>query len=61
MSDHAVGGVDHLVDGAPRKAANNQPECWRHDGVGKVLGKTFDGSAGDTGGVEAIGIASHNV
>ena len=57
VADHAVGGVDGLVGGRRRQAADRQPEGRRDDAVGKILGEAFDRRARHAGLVEPLGIA----
>ena len=45
VADHAVGGVDRLVGGRRRQAADRQPERRRDDAVGEILGEALDRSA----------------
>jgi hypothetical protein len=55
VADHAVGGIDRLVDDDARQAEQRKPQGRRHHGVGGVLGQTLDGAAGDAGAVEPGG------
>ena len=52
MADHAVGGVDRLVDGGARQSADRHPEGGRHHAVGEILGEALDRRARDAGLVE---------
>ena len=54
MSDHAVGGVDRLVECGAREPADGHPENRRHDGVGKILRQAFDRRARDARGIERL-------
>ena len=61
MADHAVGGVDRLVECGAGEPGNGQPEHRRDDAVGEILRKAFDRRARDAGLVERRGIASDDV
>ena len=47
VPDHAVGGIDGLVERRARQAGYDEPEDGRDNAVGKVLGEAFDGRAAD--------------
>ncbi len=57
MADHAVGGVDRLVEGAARQAEAADPEGRRHDPVGEVLRQALDRGPADGRLVEAVRVA----
>ena len=61
MADHAVGGIDRLVDRRPRQPRHDEPEERRDDAVGEVLGEALDGGARDAGLVERVGIAADDL
>ena len=42
MADHAVGGVDRLVDGGAGKPCEQHPEDGRNDAIGKIFRQAFD-------------------
>ena len=52
MANHAVGGVDRLVECGAGEPADGHPEHRRDNGVRKIFGETFDGGAGDACGIE---------
>ena len=52
MADHAVGGVDRLVERAARQAAERDPEERRDHAVGEILGQALDRGARDARLVE---------
>ena len=58
MADHAVGGVDRLVDRCARQAGHRQPEGRRDDAVGKILRQALDGGAADGGLVQRLRVAA---
>ena len=57
MADHAVGGVDRLVERAARQPADADPEGRRDDPVGEVLRQALDGGAADPGLVQGLRVA----
>ncbi len=57
MADHAVGGVDRLVERAARQAEAAEPDGGRHDPVGEILRQALDRGAADRRLVEALGVA----
>ena len=61
MADHAVGGVDRLVGGAPGEPERCEPEHRRNHPIREILGKTFDRGAGDAGLVERVRIAADDL
>ena len=61
MADHAVGGVDRLVDGGAGQARERHPEHRRHDAVGEILGQALDRGARHAGLVERLGIAADDL
>ena len=61
VADHTVGGVDRLVECGAREPANDHPKNRRDDRVGEILRQALDGGAGDTGGIEAGGVAADDV
>ena len=58
VADHAVGGVDGLVEGDAGEAEEGAPEGGGGDAVGEVLGEAFDGGAGDVWRLEGFGVAA---
>ena len=61
MADHAVGGVDCLVECRSRETGDGHPQHRRDDSVGKILGEAFDRRAGDAGGIQRAGIAADDL
>ena len=61
VADHAVHGIDGLVDEHSRKPEQNVPERRRHHRVGEVLGARLDRRAGDAMLVELPDIAADDV
>ena len=47
VADHAVGRVDRLVGDGAGQPGHRHPEQRRHDAIGDILGKAFDGGAAD--------------
>ncbi len=60
MADHGIRGVDRLVDGDARQAKQSEPAGRRHDAVGGILGKTFEGRTRNAAVIECPGVASDN-
>ena len=58
MADHAVGGVDRLVERAAGKPAERGPEDRRDDAVGEILRQALDRRARDGGLVQHVRIAA---
>ena len=42
VADHAVSGIDGLVDRAAGQSKSGEPKGGRHDAVGKILRQTLD-------------------
>ena len=61
VADHAVGGIDGLVERAAGKAGNRHPQHRRDHAVGKVLGQAFDGRARHAGLIQGCGVAADNM
>ena len=61
VPDHGVGGIDRLVEGDARQAAEQEPEQRRDDAVGGAFGQALDGGAGDPGLVQLLGIAADDL
>ena len=57
VADHAVGGVDRLVDRGTRQAGHGEPEGRRDDAVGKILRQALDGGARHARFVEVFRVA----
>ena len=61
MADHAVGGVDRLVDRAADEAARRGPQDRRDDPIGEILGQALDRRAGHARLVQHLRIAPDDV
>ena len=61
VGDHAVGGIDGLIDQDSGQAEHQRPERRRHDAIGEVLGERFQGSAADARFVQTLRIATDNL
>ena len=61
MPDHAVGGVDRLVERAADEAAKRRPQDRRDDAVGEILRQAFDRRACDAGLVQHVRIAADDL
>ena len=57
VADHAVGGVDRLVERGARQAGEGHPEGRRDDAVGEILRQALDRRARDAGLVERVRVA----
>ena len=61
MADHAVGGVDRLVDRGSRQPADREPEGGRDDAIGEVLGEALNRGARNARLVERGDVAADDV
>jgi len=61
VPNHAVGGVDCLVDRRARQPGDQHPEGGRHHPVGEILGEAFDRRPRNARLVKLRGVAAHNM
>ena len=61
MADHAVGGIDGLIERGAGQSRDSEPQRRRHDRIGEILGEAFDRRAGDAGFVKRRSIAADDV
>ena len=61
VADHAVGGVDRLVERAADEAAERGPQDRRDDAVGEILRQALDRRARDARPVQHIRIAADDL
>ena len=61
MPDHAVGGIDRLVQRGARKSRHHKPKNRRNDAIGEILRQAFDCCARNPGTIELSSIAADNV
>ena len=61
VADHAVGGVDRLVERAADEAAERGPQDRRDDAVGEILRQALDRRARDARLVQRLRIAADDL
>ena len=61
VADHAVGGIDRLVECGAREAGDGEPQDRRDDAVGEIFRQALDGGAGDARCIERGRVASDDV